>query len=212
MVQGKSTLIENLESGKQQTVVAYGTSLTENGSWVETLKLALEDKFPQQVKLFNSGGSGKNSNWGLEQLDARVLRLNPDTVFLEFSINDAVARFQISVEHARQNLEDMIRQIHERNPECEIILMTMTPGSRYPIGHRSHRANIEAHYEMYRSVAKAHGLLLIDHFPKWKALETKDPERFKEYAPDTIHPNAKGNAAIVSPTILQALGLPTRTH
>jgi hypothetical protein len=32
---GKSRLITNLESGQKQVVVAYGTSLTANGAWVE---------------------------------------------------------------------------------------------------------------------------------------------------------------------------------
>ena len=92
-----------------------------------------------------------------------MIQKKPDTVFIEFSINDSVERFKGSVAIAKANLETMIASIHKSNPECEIILMTMTPGDKYPKGHRSHRKDIAAHYDMYRSVAKRKGLLLIDH-------------------------------------------------
>jgi len=136
-----------------------------------------------------------------------VLQKNPDTVFIEFSINDSVARFKGSVEIAKDNLETMIARILESNPECEIILMTMTSGDKYSEGHRSYRKDITAHYDMYRDVAKQRGLLLIDHYPRWKALQSDDPKRFQEYVPDTIHPTAKGCAEIVTPAILSAFGI-----
>ena len=34
----KSRLVINLESGKQQTVITYGTSLTASGAWVGLVK------------------------------------------------------------------------------------------------------------------------------------------------------------------------------
>lgn len=203
----KSQLVRQLESGEQQTLVTYGTSLTANGAWVDHLEAILENNYPEQCTLINSGGAGKNSQWGLEQLEGRVLKHKPNTAFLEFSINDAVARFDISVETAQANLEAMIDRILETNPKCEIILMTMTPGDKYAEGHRSYRKDIELHYEMYRSVAKARGLQLIDHYPNWTALQSSDPKRFKEYVPDTIHPNASGCSEVVTPAVLDALGV-----
>lgn len=205
----KSQLVRQLESGKQQTLVCYGTSLTANGAWVSHLEAALEANYPKQCTLINSGGAGKNSQWGLEQLEGRVLKHHPDTVFLEFSINDAVARFDISVEAAQANLETMIDRILEVNSDCEVILMTMTPGNKYPEDHRSYRKDIEAHYEMYRSVAKERELLLIDHYPQWKALQSSDPKLFIQYVPDTIHAKEQGYSNVVTPAILEALGIRT---
>ncbi|MGJ8650185.1 MAG: SGNH/GDSL hydrolase family protein [Opitutaceae bacterium] len=205
----KSQLVRQLESGKQQALVTYGTSLTANGAWVSHLEVALEANYPEQCTLTNSAGAGKNSQWGLEQLESRVLKHKPDTVFLEFSINDAVARFDISVETAQANLETMIDRILETNSKCEVILMTMTPGNKYPEGHRSYRKNIEAHYAMYRSVAKERELLLIDHYPQWKALQSSDPQLFKQYVPDTIHAKEQGYSEVVTPAILEALGIRT---
>jgi lysophospholipase L1-like esterase len=206
----KSQLITNLESGQEQVVVTYGTSLTANGPWVRQVAAVLEKRYPGLITVINSGGSGQWSQWGVKNLDQRVLQKKPNTVFIEFiefSINDSVARFKGSVEIARTNLETMIDRILKSNPTCEIILMTMTPGNKYPKEHRSHRKDIEPHYEMYRSVAKQQEHLLIDHYPNWKSLLSTDKNQFQKYVPDTIHPKTEGCSKVVTPVILDALGI-----
>ncbi|OYV05858.1 MAG: hypothetical protein CFE26_09395, partial [Verrucomicrobiales bacterium VVV1] len=203
----KSRLVTNLEAGKKQVVVAYGTSLTAGGAWVMQMSAVLNERFPGLVTVVNSGGSGQWSEWGVANLDKRVLMKHPDAVFIEFSINDSVERFKGSVEIARANLETMIGSIRKKNPQCEIVLMTMTPGDSYPEGHFSHRKDIEAHYEMYRSVARAGNLLLIDHYPNWKALQARDKELFQKYVRDSVHPTVEGCAKMMTPVILSALGI-----
>lgn len=204
--QTKSQLFNNLESGKQQVVVVYGTSLTANGGWVKQLGDALQKRYPDLTTVVNSGGSGMWSKWGIENIETRVVQKEPDTVFIEFCINDSVARFDCSVEQSRANLETMIDGMLKSNPKCEIILMTMTPGDKYSEGHPSYRKNISAYYAMYRAVAEDRHLTLIDHYPNWKALQLKDDRLFLKYVPDTIHPTATGCAEIVTPVILNALG------
>ena len=66
-------------------------------------------------------------DWGVENLQEKVLRHRPDCVFIEFSINDAVGSRRMSLEHARNNLNQMIDRILEKNPACEIIPMVMNP-------------------------------------------------------------------------------------
>ena len=203
----ESKLVANLSAGKKQVVVAYGTSLTARGAWVGQLEKALQEEHPGLAKVVNSGGSGQWSKWGVQNLDSLVIQEKPDTVFIEFSINDSVERFKGSVDVAKTNLETMIGRILKSNPNCEIILMTMTPGDKYSEGHKSYRKDIEAHYEMYRSVAKKMNLLLIDHYPNWKAIQAKDKELFSKYVPDTIHPTALGCSELVTPVITKALGM-----
>lgn len=203
----KSRLVTQLEAGQKQVVVAYGTSLTSDGAWVAQMTRVLNQRFPGLVTVINSGGSGRWSGWGLANLEEKVLRHHPDTVFIEFAINDCAEHFKGTVEIARTNLETMIDSIRKTNPRCEIILMTMTPGKGFPEGHRSHRKGIAGYYEMYRSVARARKLMLIDHYPNWKALESRDRALFQKYVPDTIHPTADGCSKIVTPVILAALGI-----
>ncbi len=207
----KSQLVTELEAGKKQVVVAYGTSLTAAGAWVAQLSDALNQKFPGQATVINSGGSGQWSEWGVANLQKKVIQKQPDTVFIEFSINDCVERFKGSIEIAKTNLETMIDAIHKANPSSEIILMTMTPGNAHPAGHFSYRKDIEGHYAMYRAVAKERKLRLIDHYPTWKELQTKDNALFQKYVPDTIHPTAEACTKIITPAILTALGIDIAT-
>lgn len=46
----KSRLVANLEAGKKQVVVAYGTSLTADGGWVAQVTGVLEKRFPVGIK------------------------------------------------------------------------------------------------------------------------------------------------------------------
>jgi lysophospholipase L1-like esterase len=199
-----SRLVTNLEAGKTQTVVAYGTSLTAGGAWVGQLQKELNTHYPGKAKVINSGGSGKHSTWGLNNLEARVIEKKPDTVFIEFAINDAFLKYETPVKMARVNLETMLDRILKANPACEIILMVMNP----PIGvHLERRPHIHDYYSMYRDVAMARKLKLIDHYPDWDAVLKKGEEAFKQLVPDGIHPNADGCKTIITPNIIKALGL-----
>ena len=200
----KSRLVANLESGKQQTVVTYGTSLTHGGAWVAQLQQALNSSYPGKVKVINSGQNGMWSKWGVGNLDKRVIEKKPDTVLIEFAINDAYLPYKTSVKQAQSNLENMIERILKSNPDCEIVLMVMNP----PIGvHLKRRPKIKEYYEMYRNVAKEQKLLLIDHYPKWEKILNEDPDLFNKYVPDSIHPVAKGCREVIIPNITKALGI-----
>lgn len=200
----KSRLVVNLESGKQQTVVTYGTSLTDGAPWVAELQAALERSYPGKAKLVNSGKGAMWSGWGVNNLDQRVIEKKPDTVLIEFSINDAYLPYNTSIQQARSNLENMIDRILKANANCEIILMVMNP----PIGvHLEQRPKIKDYNQMYRDVAKDRKLLLIDHYPNWEKIVKDAPELFKKHIPDGIHPGAEGCKMVITPGIFRALGI-----
>jgi len=200
----KSLLITNLEAGKKQTVVTYGTSLTAVGAWVDQLRSVFEQNYPGQVNLINSGSGGSNSDWGRKNFEERVIQKKPDTVFIEFAVNDAVARRRTSVEHAQANLEGMIDRLLKAQPDCEIILMVMNP----PVAHtKRDRPNLAAYNQMYRDVAKERKLQLIDHYPAWEKILNEDPGRFLHYVPDAIHPVREGARDVITPAIAKAVGM-----
>lgn len=203
----KSRLVTNLESGKQQTVVTYGTSLTSGAAWVRQLQAALHSSYPGKAKVINSGKGSMWSKWGIDNLGKRVIEKKPDTVVIEFAINDAYLPYKTSVKQARNNLENMINRILKSNAECEIVLMVMNP----PIGvYLESRPRIKDYYQMYRDVATDRKLLLIDHYPKWEHILNEDPELFKKYIPDGIHPGAEGCKTVITPEITKALGIKTK--
>ena len=197
-------LVQRLETGEKQTVVVYGTSLTKVGAWPDQLRAVLEQNYPGQVTLINSAQGGSNSEWGRKSFDEKVIQKKPDTMFIEFAINDAVAGRKISIEKSRENLEDMIDRLLKSNPDCEIILMTMNPSVAH---HGARRPNLAAYYQMYRDVAKQRGFQLIDHYPAWQKLLNEDTGLFISYVMDGIHPVREGSLQVILPTMIRDLGL-----
>jgi len=199
-----SALVNGLKEGRAQIVVAYGTSLTAGGAWVTQLQQALDEKYPGLATVLNSGQGDMNSRWGVENLESRVIQKNPDTVFIEFAINDAFLDFKISTEEARVNLETMIDRILKWKPSCEVIPMTMNP----PVGiHLERGPRIIDYYQIYRNVAKDRNLLLIDHYPQWEHILDTDRDLFDRYVPDGLHPWVEGCRHVITPMILKELGL-----
>lgn len=200
--------VNALAAGQQRTIVVYGTSLTANGAWVGQMNTWLGARFPGLFTVVNSGLSGKNSAEGLAQLQTKVLNRNPDTVLIEFAMNDAFLYTdgtpQLSVAQARQNLESMILAIRQHNPQAEIILQTMNEVWDSPTGSNQSatlRPHLAAYYQMYREVAAAGGIMIIDHQANWAALKDEAPATFRSYVPDGVHPNATGCSKIIFPLL-----------
>nr|WP_246418133.1 FAD-dependent oxidoreductase [Haloferula luteola] len=209
--------LPKLAAGSPLTMVAYGTSLTANGAWVGVVRDWLEARYPGQVTVINSGLSGKNSAEGLARLQAKVLDYQPDVVILEFGTNDAFRYSDgtpsLTVAEARTNLEQMLDQIHAAQPDSECILQTMNTVWNSPAGSNASatlRPELADYFQMYREVAAARGLRLIDHEPNWAALQLRDPAAFEAAIPDGVHPTAAALEAHMIPYLKWKLagGLP----
>ena len=198
-----------LQAGRAQHVLIYGTSLSRSGAWVNQLKEHLDARFPGLVRLTNSARGGQHSGWGLQNVESAVIGHRPDVVFLEFAINDAVTRFDLSVDTVRRNVAGMLDRIAAALPQCEVVLQVMHPAVGIPEGHTSHRRDQRIYQDIYRAAARERGLRLVDHAPAWERLLAAEGEAgFKRRVPDGVHPNAAGYAEIVLPTLLRSLGLP----
>ncbi|MDR1281029.1 MAG: GDSL-type esterase/lipase family protein [Opitutaceae bacterium] len=225
-----SQLVDNLKAGKNQTVVVFGTSLTagdgaKNG-WVKSLDTWLDTLDPDgaaKATVINSGQSGKASRTGLSLLQSAVIAQNPDTVFIEFSMNDAYrgpsyaatnTDYRICLQESKNNLKSMITQIRAALPDTEIIIQTMNciydpdPGAANPPA--TGRPQIAEFYQGYRDVyaelkSTVANLILIDHEPTWLALRANDEALYKSYVTDGLHPTAAGTNAVTFPAIQAAL-------
>jgi acyl-CoA thioesterase I len=198
-----SSFFRNLASKKKQSVVVYGTSLTEHGAWAQALEEWFDAEYPGLVRFTNSGGSGKNSKWGVAHLEKLVLSHRPDLVFLEFSYNDAVQESDLSLERCKSNLHRMVTGIRQQNPETIIVLQVMNPPWDAPNGKlaASKRPDVNGYNDIYRAYAREFGLALIDHYPSWEALRSGDPERFHQSIPDGSHPSSEASLAVTWPKI-----------
>ncbi len=203
-VSAASRLVMHLAAGEDQHLVTYGCSLTAGGAWVEQVQHELAARYPGRLRVSNSGQGAMWSRWGLENLEARVIALQPDTVLIEFSMNDAYLPYDTSLAEARQNLAAMVDAIGAALPGCEVVVMVMNP----PTGeHLTIRPRIEDYNEVYRQVARQRGLRLIDHWPAWQRLLRDDPDAFRLCVPDGIHPAPIGCQRIITPGILAGLGV-----
>ncbi len=207
-----SQLVDNLKAGKDQTVVVYGTSLTAGGEWTKALKAWLETVNPKaKVTFVNSGQSGKNSIVGLQKLDEVVIAKKPDTVLIEFAVNDAGRKegmpVAVTQEQCGKNLGEMIDRIKKALPETEIILQTMNPSWDAPNGNRSGsiRPELASYYEVYRKVAAERGLKLIDHNKNWLKIRSENEEQFKVYVADGVHPTKDASVKVTFPEVKKAL-------
>jgi lysophospholipase L1-like esterase len=200
----EAAFINSLQEGKPQKIVAYGTSLTSDGAWVDQLRDELDRRFPKLAQVVNSGQRAMWSRWGVDNLRQRVLDQHPNAVLIEFSINDAFLEYKTSVSEARYNLETMISRIAEAEPGCEIILMIMNP----PTGvHLAQRPKFTDYQQMYREVAEARNLRLIDFSSSWQEVLDRGNAAWLELVPDGIHPNAAGSQRITTPYLLEHLGI-----
>lgn len=198
-------LIPDLAAGYKVKVMTIGTSLTDmpfGVSWPSELYSALFPKYQGYMVLSNRAISGSNSKSGVANIEQWLAIDNPDVVFIEYGINDAIASDNISVQQMKANLDFICAKILANNPKAEIILQTMNN----PVGSAlSDRPNIEQYYQGYRDYAAAKGYLLVDNYPLWKNLYDTNPTLWATYVGDRIHPSGEGRAAIMLPNLIKTL-------
>jgi lysophospholipase L1-like esterase len=202
------SFITALRADRPQHIVIFGTSLSKSGAWVPQLQQTLDARFPGLVKLTNRARGGQHSGWGAAQVDSAVVALKPDVVFIEFAINDAVTRFDLSLDTIRRNVDTILDRIATALPGGEVILQIMNPAFGKAEGESAHRRNQDAYQQIYRDAAKRRGLLLVDHSVAWNhLLATEGEPAVKKLIPDGVHPNVEGWRRIVTPTLHRALDL-----
>jgi lysophospholipase L1-like esterase len=198
-----------LARGESLHVVVYGTSLTAGGAWVPQTMTALQKRYRGQLTWTNAAGSGMHSDWGIANLDERVIAKRPDVVFIEFAVNDAVARFKIPVARAKRNLEEMIDRLRRANPNVEIVLQITNPVIDRPEGNSGWRPTLAENFAMVRRVAAAKRTVLIDQEVGWQRVLDRGADAYRALAPDGLHPNAEGYAVVATPNLLKGLGVRT---
>lgn len=129
--------VDRLKNGEPFRLVAYGDSITYGANasrlsnvspyqdpYVGLFSEGLFRRFGSVVQMINHAVGGKNSEWGIENVDFLVNDYAPDLVLLAFGMND----LKWSAEVFAGNMRTMIDRIRSKYPTCEIILVsTSTP-------------------------------------------------------------------------------------
>ena len=170
------------------TIVALGDSLTAGYglSRKQAWPALVADKMRAagyEFEVVNAGSSGDTTTGGLRRLPA-LLRAHKkvDIFVLELGINDAFRG--VPIEQIRSNLEAIINQVRERQPNASIVIAGMqlpdVSGNDY----------IGAFGEIFRAVAEKKRATLIPFFLEGVG---GNPE-LNQW--DRVHPNAAGQRVL----------------
>ena len=180
-------------------MAAVGTSLTQRGSWAETLARSMASCVEAAVTVERFAAAGRGSDWGVAQLD-RIISARPTIVLVEFAINDADVLDGVSLSTSRKNHEEIVDRLRAADPAIAVFLVTTNPvhGPRGWV-----RPYLTEYYRLYRDIAQTKAVGLIDLYPVWRtALAADDRDRL---IPDGLHPTEAAFTRVALPVIRDRL-------
>lgn len=177
-------------------LAVLGTSLTAASPWPEILADQLAECLGSPVTLVRAARSGANSETGLAQVED-VAAASPDLVLIEFAINDADLRGGVWLARSEQLHREMIARLGSLSAQSRVVFVTMNParGLRGWV-----RPRLAAYEAMYRRLADALPVGLIDLAPIWHAALASGAAR--TYLPDGLHPTEAAVTEIALPHLL----------
>jgi len=117
-----------LENGENVTIVYLGGSITQGAnasnyaiSWRGLTTTWFKEQYPDaNITAVNAGIGGTGSFWGAIRTKSDVLSHNPDLVFVMSPVNDSYEG--MTEANTQRQMENIIRQIRNYNPETDIIM------------------------------------------------------------------------------------------
>lgn len=181
-------------------VVVMGTSLTSRGTWPDALQASLTSCLGRDVTVTRNALGRETSRWGLGQVEA-LQAASPDLLVIEFTINDADLRRNVSLAESAANHRALIEAARAANPNVRIVLLTLNRG----YGMRAMiRPWLRAYVDQYEVLAADLGLGRLDLLPHWdRAVRA---EGLATLIPDGVHPTDDAALAINAPPLTAALG------
>jgi lysophospholipase L1-like esterase len=178
-------------------IACFGTSLTTGPTsreWQPEVQRQLQRTSSKIIRMYNLGGSGQASDWGLANLQP-VINSKAKACLIEFCMNDAWTTKGISLAQSLANTTSIVSQIKAGVPGIRIFLVTTNPviGSAVTA-----RAALASYYAQYATVAANQGVSVIDNYAGWGSPTGTD-------IPDEIHPAYAAVMAKHVPGIVAAL-------
>lgn len=195
---GRIAMLDNflkcLNHKDEVSIVYLGGSITEGAGassletcWQGLFAQWLDDKFPDsQMKHYNAGVGGTNSELGVFRMEKDVLLHNPDLLFVEFAVND-YGREEIDI---IETMEGIVRKSKRYNPFIDIIFVhtvTMKMSQEfYELG------KVPISIIAQEKVASYYHIPICNVGRKLLAVMKENKSEPVEYLPDMVHPSDKG--------------------
>ena len=186
-----------LKNGQDIKVAFYGDSITVGGNasglsyggevapymdgFDRMVVRRLEEQFGVNIEMFNCAVGGWNVTQGRERFSERMGSFTPDLMILGFGMNGAMQE----VSGYKVDTLDIIRQVRDRNPLCEIVLLSTTLPNPNIDWMRNQPFYAGALYEIEQEL---NGVAVADMTAMHTYLLTK--KRFRDMTANNInHPN-----------------------
>ncbi|MGF1444942.1 MAG: SGNH/GDSL hydrolase family protein [Pikeienuella sp.] len=183
------------------SILLLGTSLTRRGDWPSRLAARLSACVQREVSVRRIARPGAASDWGTRRLREALSAAGgaqPDILVIEFTINDAALHRGRAL--TRSKADHLLMIDAAQAAGVSVFLATMSPAA----GPRGWvRPGHGAYIDLYRALARARGLGLIDTISAWDALP---PGIRRTWLPDGLHPTDEAMRAIAVPAFAASLG------
>ena len=126
--------LHSLQQERRLNLVLFGDSISVGANasgftgappylppWGELVRLKLADHYQAEIVYANPSEGGRDTAWGLAEIEGRVAALRPDLVILAFGMNDGTGGLEPAL--FRNNLSTMMAVVRRRSPQAEFILV-----------------------------------------------------------------------------------------
>ena len=126
--------LSKLKKGLPVKIVLFGDSIIKGGNasgftgalprippFGELFVEYLRSVYASTITVENTAKGGTTSSWGVKEVHGRVTMKKPDLVVLAFGMNDGTGN--IKPDHFLKNIQAMMQDIKEVNPQAEFILV-----------------------------------------------------------------------------------------
>ena len=192
--------------------VGAGSTNAELNSWRGITYQWLLDASPKAAVIQNNvamGGTG--SHLGAFRTQVDVVDQKPDLLFIEFAVNDSYCGTH-SAGNATLYFEQIVRQVREALPECEIIAVYVTDTYASKLADAELGGVAQAHDK----VCEKYGITSINvGGALWREIR-ETGKQWGDYVSDVVHPEDAGYR-IYADCIIEYLneyltGVPTYTY
>jgi lysophospholipase L1-like esterase len=211
-----TSIIMSVDVIAQQTIVAFGDSITAPRKGVVTYSDLLRNEFARkktEIKVINSGVPGNTTVNGKERFEKDVLAHKPNLVIIQFGTNDAAVDVwktppatepRVAIDVYEQNLRGFITTLKSQG--AKVILVTPPPMrwtekmkgmyGRPPYNPEDpdgFNIILKDYVKVIRRIAAKEKVKLVDLFSEFYKYHKAPGQKMEDLFLDGSHPNSAGH-------------------